>query len=221
MMMLETDHHVRIHGNEAAIAVIGETAIARESGQRLDRAVVEAEIEHCIHHAGHRGPRAGAHRDQKRIARIAERLAGQLADIIQRLLDLRLQLFRIGLLVVVEVIADRRRQREARRDRQTEIGHLGQVRALAAEQFAHRAFALGAAVTEGEHPLARLHRSGARGGLPGRRRQPRFRDRLDGRLRQRLAGRGGLFRRSLCSSGFGTGPGNGFRRGFGHGVRDG
>ena len=28
MMMLEAEHHVRIHGDEAAIAVIGEAAVA-------------------------------------------------------------------------------------------------------------------------------------------------------------------------------------------------
>ncbi len=94
VMMLEAEHHVRIHRDEAAIAVIGEAAIAGEFGERFDRLVVEAEIEHGVHHARHRGAAAGAHRHQQRIGRIAERLAGHLADVIERAFDLRLQLLR-------------------------------------------------------------------------------------------------------------------------------
>jgi len=50
--MLEAEHHVGIHGDEAAVAVIGEAAIAGHLGQRFDGGVVEPEIEHGIHHAG-------------------------------------------------------------------------------------------------------------------------------------------------------------------------
>ena len=77
MMMLEAEHHVRIHGDEAAIAVIGKAAVAGHLGQRLHGLVVEAEIEHGVHHARHRGAAAGAHRNQQRIFGIAERLAGR------------------------------------------------------------------------------------------------------------------------------------------------
>ena len=154
MMMLEAEHHVGIHGDEAAIAVIGEAAIAGHFRQRLDRLVVEAEIEHGIHHARHRGAAAGAHRDQQRIFGIAERLAGQLADMVERLFDLRLQFLRIGFVVRVEIGADRGRNGEAGRHRQAEIGHLGEIGALAAQQIAQARFAFGLAVAEGEHPFA-------------------------------------------------------------------
>ncbi len=159
MRMVEAEHHVRIHGDEAAIAVIGEAAVARQFRQRLDGLVVEAEIEHGVHHARHRGAPAGAHRDQQRIVGIAEDLAGQLADIIERLLDLRLQLLRIGFVVRVEIGADRGRDGEAGRHRQAEIGHLGEIGALAAEQIAHVGAALGLAVAEGEDPFSGLSAS--------------------------------------------------------------
>jgi UDP:flavonoid glycosyltransferase YjiC (YdhE family) len=69
VMMLEAEHHVEYICDEAAIAVIGEAAVAgRASASAFDRLVVEAEIEHGVHHARHRGARAGAHRDQQRIA---------------------------------------------------------------------------------------------------------------------------------------------------------
>ena len=38
VMMLEAEHHIRIHGDEAAIAVIGKAAVAGHLGQRFDRA---------------------------------------------------------------------------------------------------------------------------------------------------------------------------------------
>ena len=195
-MMLEAEHHVRIHGDEAAIAVIGEAAVAGQFGERFDGLVVEAEIEHGIHHARHRGAAAGADGNQQRISGIAERLAGQFADMLQRLLDLRLQRGRIGFVVGVEIGADRGRNGEAGRHRQAEIGHFGEVGALAAEQIAQARFALGLAVTEGIDPLAgfyRFHRRLARhrfGGSFFGSLLEDLRDRLGRALLQGLAGRG-------------------------------
>ncbi len=79
-VMIQLEHDVGIHLDEAAIAVPGETRIARGLGKALHRRVVEAEIEHRIHHARHRGARAGADRDEQRIGRIAEFLAGHALD---------------------------------------------------------------------------------------------------------------------------------------------
>ena len=200
MMVLEAEHDIGIHRDEAAVAVEGEAAVAGQRRQRLHRLVVEAEVEHGVHHARHRGAGAGAHRDQQRVFRIAERLVGELADIIERLVDLRLQLLRIGLVVGVEVGADRGRNREARRHRQAEIGHLGEIGALAAEQVAQAGFALGLAVTEGIDPLVRLDR--------GRRALGRgLRSRGFGRLANRLGDRFGRLLRS------------GFHRRFGRRLR--
>ncbi|MGY4335574.1 hypothetical protein ACVWW3_000480 [Bradyrhizobium sp. LM2.9] len=182
MMMLEAEHHVRIHGDEAAIAVIGEAAVARQFRQRFHGLVVEAEIEHGVHHARHRGAAAGANRNEQRVPGIAEALAGQLADMRERLLNLRLQFLRVGFVVRVEIGADRGRDGEARRHRQAEIGHLGEVGALAAEQVAHLRFALGLPVPERIDPLAGLgrnrrclgRRSLARRGLHGELRRNRL-----------------------------------------------
>ncbi len=57
-LMVETHDDIGIHLDEAAIAVPGETGVARIVAQRLHRAVVEAEIEHRVHHARHGGTRA-------------------------------------------------------------------------------------------------------------------------------------------------------------------
>ena len=229
MMMLEAEHHVRIHRDEAAIAVIGEAAIAGEFGERFDRLVVEAEIEHGIHHARHRGAAAGADRHQQRIFGIAERLAGQLADMVQRLLDLRLQFRRIGFVVRVEIGADRGRDGEAGRHRQAEIGHFGEVGALAAEQIAQARFALGLAVAERVDPLAGFYRlalarlAGPAAFLAGLARLDGFGDRLGRSLLQRLAGRRPAARPWAGADGFDFAADFtrflGLRDGFGHGLQ--
>ena len=148
VVRVNSQHHVRIHGDEAAIGVIGEAGVAGFLRERGDGRIVEPEIEHGVHHARHRGARSGAHRHQQRIRRVAEGLAGNLADMIERCLDLSLELGRIGLAVAVEISADVRGDGEAGRYRQTEIGHLGEICALAAEEIAQAGFALGPAVAE-------------------------------------------------------------------------
>ena len=154
MLMADAEHHVGIHRDEAAVAVIGETPVAGFFRQRLDGLVVETEIEHGVHHAGHRGARARAHRHQQWIFAIAENLAGDAADCGERLLDLDFQVFRILLFVVVVVRADFGGDGEAGRHRQAEIGHFGKACALAAEQIAHGGFALGTAAAESVDPFA-------------------------------------------------------------------
>ncbi len=135
-VVIEAEHHVGIHGDEAAVGIVGEAPVAGIPGDRLDGLVVEAEVEHGVHHARHRGAGAGAHRDEQRVLAIAEPAPGQPADLRERRLDLGLELLRIGFAVLVEVGADLGGDGEAGRHRQAEIGHLGEVRALAAEEIA-------------------------------------------------------------------------------------
>ena len=58
VVMLHVEHHVRVHLNEAPVAVVSEAAVARAGGEALDRLVVEAEIQDRVHHARHRGAAA-------------------------------------------------------------------------------------------------------------------------------------------------------------------
>ena len=84
MVMLDAEHDLAVHLDEAAIAVIGKALVAARLGEALDRLIVEAEIEHRIHHARHRGARARAHRDEQRIGGIAELPSDRLLDLGQR-----------------------------------------------------------------------------------------------------------------------------------------
>ena len=159
VMMLDAEHDVGIHGDEAPIAVIGEAAVAGLLRQRLDGHVVETEIEHRVHHAGHGGARAGAHGHQERIGLVAEGPAGDAADLGERGVDLPLQMLRIGLGAGVIGGADLGGDGEARRHRQAEIGHLGEPGPLAAEEIAHAGASRRLAAPEGIDPFAALGRA--------------------------------------------------------------
>src|ERR1700756_2064807 len=78
----------------------------------------------------------------------------------ERLLHLRAQVLGVLLIIPVVVSAHLGRNREAGRDRQSQVGHFGQSGALAAQQIAHRGFALGAAVAKAIDPLALSRGSG-------------------------------------------------------------
>ena len=84
-IMVDAEHHIAIHLDEAAIGVIGESAVRGAPREPFDGLVVEAEIEHRIHHARHRGARARAHRYEQRIVDVAETGAGDLAHHVERL----------------------------------------------------------------------------------------------------------------------------------------
>ena len=162
LMVIDIEHHVRVHLDEATIGIIGEARVARALGHRLDRLVGEAEVQNRIHHAGHGRAGAGANRNQDRVGIVAERVAGDRAHGSEAGIDLRLEFGRIGLAVLVVIRADLGRDGEARRDRQAEIGHFREVGAFAAEQVAHLGAALGLAVPEAVYPLGHRLRHGRR-----------------------------------------------------------
>ncbi len=152
-MMLHAQHDLAIHLDEAAIAVIGEALVATALGQAHDGLVIEAEIEHRIHHARHRGARTGADRDEQRVFGIAELGADQRFDMPDAGFDRRLEIDRILPIVIIEIGADFRGDGQARRDRQAEIAHLGEVGSLAAQQILHVGAPFGGTITEAVDPF--------------------------------------------------------------------
>ena len=154
IVVFDAEHDIRIHLDEAAVAVVGETVVAGAFRQGSNSLVVETEVEHGVHHARHRGPRTGANRNQKRIGLVGEGSTGQGGDMGQRFIDLAREFRRIGPVVGIIGGAEFGRQREAGGNRQAKVRHFGEVGSLAAEKVAHLTCTLGAAVAEPIHPFA-------------------------------------------------------------------
>jgi hypothetical protein len=132
--MGNVEHHVAIHGEEAAVGVEHEALVHAAADQGLDDGIRQAQIEDGVHHPRHGPGGAGAHGDQQGIVGIAEALARPLFEEGEMLLHLPLQAFRIGTIVVLEVSTDLGGDREPWRDGDPEPAHLGQPRSLAPQQ---------------------------------------------------------------------------------------
>ena len=133
------------HLDETAIRIVNKT-LKFGVGIALDQAggnlVVQAEVEDGVHHAGHGSARARTDRNEKGLVGIAELLAVDLFDLGQIFVDLGLNFG--GNLSSVLIIpgAGLGGHRESLRNRHAELYHLGQVRALAAQQLPHGLVAL-------------------------------------------------------------------------------
>ena len=78
---VHAQHDAAIHGNEAAVGVESKSFIAHGGGQTFNTLVVEAQVEHRVHHAGHGELGSGAHRHQQRILGITELATHLLFDL--------------------------------------------------------------------------------------------------------------------------------------------
>ena len=142
LKVLLADFHndVGEHLDEAAIGVINETlevgvGVARDHGG--DDVVVETEVQDGIHHAGHGSARAGTDGDEQGVLQIAELLAVHLFHLRDVFHDLCHDLVVDLAAVLVILGAGFGRDGEALGHGQTDVGHLGQVRALAAQKLTH------------------------------------------------------------------------------------
>ena len=130
----DVEHDLAEHLDEAAVRVVGEALVVGLLRQPADGRVVEPEVEDRVHHPGHRERRTGAHGHEERVGVVAEALAHLLLERRERLGDLVHQAVGQHVVGVHVRVAGLGGDREAGRDRQAELGHLGEVGALAAEQ---------------------------------------------------------------------------------------
>jgi hypothetical protein len=129
---------------------VGEPGVVAAGRQPPDGVVVETDVEDGLHHPGHRELRARPDADQQRVARSAEAAAHRLLERLEVSGDLVGQ--PVGLAALLEVgPAGLRRDRETRWHGEPEVGHLGEVGALAAEEILLVLVALSEVVDEGDH----------------------------------------------------------------------
>jgi len=114
-------------------------------------------MKHRVHHAGHRNPGPGADGKQQGIVRVAEPAAHHFFDLGHGGLQLLLESGRKLVVMLVIVNAGLGADGEAGRHRDADVGHLGQVGALAAENIFHRGVAFGAAGGERVNVFSHCH----------------------------------------------------------------
>jgi len=151
--VIELEHHVGIHLDEAAIAVPGEAGVAADRGKAFDGDVIEAEVEHRVHHAGHRGAGARTDRYEQRIGGIAEPLARDRLDMGDAVGDFGLHAVGEAAALLIIDRAHRGADREAGRHRQADRGHAIEIGTLAAEQILVALAAVGHIPAEAVHIL--------------------------------------------------------------------
>ncbi len=156
-MVMRNAHHDRaVHLDETAIAVPCETRITGGAGKPFHRFVIQAQVQHGIHHTRHGHARAGTDRDQQRRIRIAKAQAHRLLDALQGGGDLRLQLGRVLPAVFIKGRTDFRCNGKARRYGQAVCSHLRQVGTLAAQKVAHIRASLVQAISKAVYPFGHV-----------------------------------------------------------------
>lgn len=133
-LAVDAQHGLAEHLDQAAVGVPGEALVAGLRDQAGHRGVREADVQDGVHHAGHGELGARTHRDEQRVVGLAELLAHLLLERVQVGADLLVQRGGLGA-GLQEDLAGLGGDREPRGNRKTEVGHLGQVRALAAKKI--------------------------------------------------------------------------------------
>ena len=119
--------------DEAPVGVVGEAAVARADGDRLDGLVVQPQVEDRVHHPGHRERRPGPHADEQRVLAGPQAPAHALLHPGQRVGHLLVE--PVGPALGQVGPAGLGGDREPRRHGELEHrGHLGEVGPLAPEE---------------------------------------------------------------------------------------
>ena len=144
---LQAEYHIPVHLHEPPIRVVREDGVARLPGQRVGHTVVHAKVEDGVHHPRHRDRGARANRQEQRLLRPAELPARQLLDALEVRVHLGAEVGRV--LPRLDVLdAQFGADREAGRHRDSEVGHLRQSGALAAQDTLHLRRAVGPSAPE-------------------------------------------------------------------------
>ncbi len=127
---IDAAHDLAEHGQQPGVGAVGETLVTGLAGEALHAAVVETQVEHRVHHPGHRELRPRADRHQQRVGGVTELRSHRLLELGEVPVELGVEPRRP---TVVHVAATGvGGDGEAGRHREAEHrGHLGEVGSLA------------------------------------------------------------------------------------------
>ena len=146
---------IREHLDESAVGVIHKTLEFRvriSLNHRCNHFVVQTQIQNGVHHTGHGSACTGTNGNQKRILEIAELLAVLLFHLLHAVHRLSHDLIIDMAAIFVILCAGFRRDGEALRHRETDVGHFRKVCAFTAEKLAH----IGISLVEHINPFCHL-----------------------------------------------------------------
>jgi hypothetical protein len=153
-VMIHAEHNVTVHLDKAAITVPGKAGVTRLRGKPFHGHVVEAQVEHGIHHSGHGYACARADRDQQGIMFIAELATDGSLDMGQPLAHLFDKAIGVAPIVRIKCGAYFGGDGEAGGDGQANRGHFRKVCSFAPKQVSHLRLAFVTAGAEAINPFA-------------------------------------------------------------------
>lgn len=146
-LAVDAEDRLAEHLDETAVRVPREAVVTGLLGEALHRLVGEPDVQDGVHHARHGELRPGTDGYEQGVIGLPELLAHPQLQRVEVCTHLVTQCRR--LLAAVEVgLARLGGDREARRDGKTQVGHLGEVRTLAAEEVLEVFVALGEVINE-------------------------------------------------------------------------
>ena len=140
---VNTHDDVGEHLDKATIAVPGKARILRLGDKALDRIVVEAQVEDCVHHTGHGERSARADRHEQRVGGVAELFAAAGLKVCLGGYDLIECAFGPDVAGTGVLDTGLAGNGKATGNRQADTAHLGKVSALATKHEVHGLVALG------------------------------------------------------------------------------
>ena len=140
---VQAHDHVGEHLDEAAVGVPRKAWVLGLGDEAVDGLVVQAEVENGVHHARHGHGGAGAHGYEQRVGCIADLLTHAGFEVLTIGLDGVERALGPGVVGVGVFHARLARDGESRRHGQPDVGHLGEVRPLAAQLGLHVRVTLG------------------------------------------------------------------------------
>ncbi len=145
ILFADFHNYIGVHLDKSSVAVPCPARIAGSFRKYVYNLFIQTQVQDRVHHTGHRSSSTGTYGNQERILLVTKLLAGNPFHLRDCFHDLAhdLVIDRSAILIILR--AGFCCDRKALRHRQTQIRHLGKVRALSAEQVPH------GGVTFGKH----------------------------------------------------------------------
>ena len=143
IVLAQAERDIGEHHNKAAVRIVDKAGVVGLFDQGVNRGRVEAQVQNGIHHAGHGELRARTHGYEQGLFAAAELAAHLLFHIPDGVLDGWHQVGGDLLAVGIVGVAGIGGNGKAGGNGQADVGHFGEVGALATQQVAHGLVAIG------------------------------------------------------------------------------